>query len=100
MNFAGTIVADEADIFAIDAVNAGDFGEAAPARAMVAGDLMIDRFDIRRIWENAAGIVAGHSRTGAGEPRAPGERGGAAAQGGARNHRERDQEFSDQGKAS
>src|SRR3974390_1148767 len=100
MNLAGTIVADEADIVAIEAVNASDLGEAAPTRAIVSRDLVIDRFDIGRIGEDAAGIVAGHCRTGAGEKGAQSQRGGAAAQGAGSNHSERDYEFSEHGKAS
>jgi hypothetical protein len=70
MNLAGAIVADEADILAIDAVNAGDLGVAAPARAIVTCDLVIDRFDIGRIREDAAGIVAGYRRTANSAPKA------------------------------
>src|SRR5262249_23221277 len=98
MNFAGTIVADEADIFAIEAVNAGDLGKAAPARTIVSRDLVIDRLDIGRIGEDTAGIVAGHRWTRAGELAAFSQRCGAAAQGGdngpGSNNSERNHEFS------
>src|SRR5690348_960350 len=100
MNLAGTIVADEANIIAIDAMNAGDLAEPSPARAMVGGDLAIDRLDIRRVRENAAGIVASHRRTGAGKFGAPSQRGAAAAQGRGGNHSERDRDVSNHGKAS
>src|SRR6516225_1052807 len=70
VNLAGPVVTNKANIVAVDAVNAGDLGEALPARAPVFGDLLVDRIDIGRIGKDAAGIVAGHTRPGAGEFRA------------------------------
>ena len=74
VNLARTVVADEPNVIAVHAVNAGDLREAAPPRAMVCRDLLIDRFDIRRIGENAAGVIASHARPRTSKFRAPRER--------------------------
>src|SRR5437868_12866540 len=80
MNLARAVVTNETDIVAIDAVDAGDFGETTPACAVICGDVAVDRLDIGRIGKDAADVVASHCRTWAGEFRAPGHGLGAGTE--------------------
>src|SRR5579863_7716069 len=50
--------ADEADIFAIAALHAGDVRKASPAGAMVGRHVPVNVLDRRRIGNDAAGVVA------------------------------------------
>ena len=47
-NQARPVVADEADVIAVDAMHAGDLAETALARAIAFGDLLVSAFDGRR----------------------------------------------------
>ena len=67
MNHARPVVADEADVIAVDAMNAGDLAEAALAGAIAFRDLLVDAGQAGAIGEYAAGVVAGDARAGAGE---------------------------------
>ena len=51
--------ADEADVVAVAAMDAGDMRQPAPARAMSAPSAGKYRFDRRRVGNDAAGVVAG-----------------------------------------
>src|ERR1700687_6275881 len=80
MNPARTIVTNETDIFAIDAMNTGDFGEATPSCAVICGDVAVDRLDVGRIRKDHTDVIASHCRTWAGEFRAPSHSAGTGAQ--------------------
>src|SRR6266849_2753369 len=51
------------DVVAVDAVHAGDARQAVPAGAMCGRDIAVDRVDVRRPRNDAAGVVSGQTGT-------------------------------------
>ena len=79
VDHAGTIDADEADIVAVSPVHAGHVRKASPARAPIGRHLAVDAsLQMRRVGDDAAGIIPGKPPTRAKKNRA-GERGTARA---------------------
>src|SRR5579863_5567556 len=104
VNAAAPVVTDEADIIAVDAMNAGDLAETAVAGAEGFRDLAVIAVRRRAVGENAAGIVAGDPGTGAGEVGAErhgfGHRAGISRRGAKHRRTERNQELTNHRRAS
>ena len=61
------IDADKADVIAVGAMHAGDMRQPPPARTIILRHLLIDAFDLRRVVDDAAGVIAGDPGAGAGK---------------------------------